>query len=191
MRYLEREEISRLPANASKGLRPILLTEVLTGMRRGEILRLKWHDIDSNKGIIYLLDTKNGDKREVYMCDRLKKVIMAVPKHSDSPYVFTKNDGTPYKDIRKSFFTALKKLGIINFCFHDLRHAYASQLVMSGVDINTTREFLGHKDVRMTLGYSHLSPSHKRKAVEILSKQLDVFWTPEVDNSEIEKLSVS
>ncbi|PIQ86080.1 MAG: hypothetical protein COV73_05095, partial [Candidatus Omnitrophica bacterium CG11_big_fil_rev_8_21_14_0_20_43_6] len=81
--------------------------------------------------------------------------------------------------LRKSFFTALRKSDIINFRFHGLRHTYASQLVMSGVDINTTRELLGHKDIRMTLRYSHLSPDHKKRAVESLSRRLDTFWTLE------------
>ncbi|MBU0759289.1 MAG: site-specific integrase [Candidatus Omnitrophica bacterium] len=68
----------------------------------------------------------------------------------------TKN-GNPFGNIRKSFFTALRKSGIINFRFHDLRHTFASHLVMSGVDLNTVRELMGHKSLEMTLRYAHLS----------------------------------
>ena len=82
-------------------------------------------------------------------------------------------------DIRKSYSTALRKSGITNFRFHDLRHTFASQLVMSGVDLNTVRELLGHKDIAMTLRYSHLAQSHKQRAVELLGKKVDTFWTPE------------
>jgi hypothetical protein len=71
----------------------------------------------------------------------------------------------------------LRKSGIKEFRFHDLRHSFASQLVMSGVDLNTVRELLGHKDITMTLRYSHLAPSHKQRAVDILGRRMDTFWT--------------
>ncbi|MBF0595473.1 MAG: tyrosine-type recombinase/integrase [Candidatus Omnitrophica bacterium] len=67
---------------------------------------------------------------------------------------------------RKSFATALRKSGIINFLFHDLRHFFVSKLVMAGVDLNTVRELMGHQDITMTLRYSHLAPSHKQRAVD-------------------------
>jgi len=83
----------------------------------------------------------------------------------------------PYGDIKKSFLTAVKKSGIVDFHFHDLRHTFASQLVMSGVDLNTARELLGHKSLEMTLRYSHLLPDHKKRAVDVLGKRMDTFWT--------------
>lgn len=179
LRYLEREEIIRLLSNCSEHLKPIVTVALFTGMRRSEILNLRWHDIDFQRGIIYLLDTKNGAKREVYINDLVKRALIKVRKHPGSSYIFCNKDGRPYHNIRKSFWTALKKSGIINFRFHDLRHTFASQLVMAGVDINTTRELLGHKDIRMTLRYAHLSPDHKKRAVDILGKRMDTIWTPE------------
>ena len=81
-------------------------------------------------------------------------------------------------DIKRSYSTAVDNSGIKDFTFHDLRHTFASHLVMSGVDLNTVREFLGHKSLQMTLRYSHLSAIHKRKAVEGLPKRMDTIWTP-------------
>jgi site-specific recombinase XerD len=85
-----------------------------------------------------------------------------------SPYVFCSENGKPYGSLRKSFETALKKAEIKEFCFHDLRHPFASHLVMSGVDLMTVKELLGHKTIKMTLRYAHLSPSHERNAIESL-----------------------
>lgn len=173
LRFLESEEIVKLLSNCNKRLRPIVVLALNTGMRRGEILGLKWRNIDIKRNIITLLETKNGERREVHINEQVKTSLIRVRKHPYSPYIFCNKDGKPYHDIRKSFFTALRKSGINSFHFHDLRHTFASHLVMSGVDINTVRELLGHKDIRMTLRYSHLSPSHKKRAVDILGRKIE------------------
>ena len=67
----------------------------------------------------------------------------------------------------------MRKAGIKDFRFHDMRHCFASHLVMAGVDLTTVKELLGHKTLTMTLRYSHLAPSHKAKAVEILDSALN------------------
>lgn len=92
-----------------------------------------------------MLETKSGEKREVPMNELVK-------------------------NIRKSFWTALKKSGIKDFHFHDLRYTAASQQVMAGVDLNTVREILGHNSIEMTIRYAHLSPNHKKRAVDILGE---------------------
>ena len=75
----------------------------------------------------------------------------------------------------KSFKSALRRSGIKDFTFHDLRHTFASQLVMAGVDLTTLKELLGHKSITMTLRYAHLAPSHKQKAVEMLDNAIINF----------------
>lgn len=177
LRFLEREEISRLLDCCPEHLKPIVIVALNTGMRKSEILGLKWRDIDIKRGIIYLQNTKNGEKREVPMNELVQKTIIRVLKRPESQYVFCNADGRPYGDIKKSFFTAMRKAGIIDFHFHDLRHTFASQLVMSGIDLNTVRELLGHKTMEMTLRYSHLSPDHKKRAVDILGGRMDTIWT--------------
>ncbi len=177
LRFLESEEISKLLGNCCEHLKPIVIVALNTGMRKGEILGLKWRDVDIQRNTIHLLDTKNGEKRDVPMNDIAQKTIIGVLKHPDSQYIFCNKEGQPYGDIKKSFLTAIGKAGIINFHFHDLRHTFASHLVMSGVDLNTVRELLGHKSLEMTLRYSHLSPDHKKRAVDILNKRMVTIWS--------------
>ena len=187
LRFLEKEEIAQLLESCSEHLKPIVILALNTGMRKGEILNLKWHDIDFARDLIFLYKTKNGGKREVPMNEKVKKTLIEVRKHPDSPYIFCDKKGKPFSDIRKSFFTACKKSGIIDFRIHDLRHTFASQLVMSGIDLNTVRELLGHKSLDMTLRYSHLSPNHKKRAVDILGRQMDTFWTPKLSKGKPEE----
>ncbi len=95
-----------------------------------------------------------------------------MPHSIESIHVFTDRDGNPYKSVKKSFSTALKRAGIRDFRLHDCRHTFASQMVMNGVDLATVKDLLGHKSLAMTLRYAHLAPEHKRKAVNILDKVL-------------------
>lgn len=89
------------------------------------------------------------------------------------PYVFyDPNIGKPYLRVTRSFASACRRAGIKDFHFHDLRHTFASHLVMAGVDLTTVKELLGHKTLTMTLRYAHLAPSHKIKAVDLLNETL-------------------
>lgn len=147
-------------------------------MGKSEIQNLKWRDIDFKQGHICLLDQKNGERSYVPLNEPAKNALMRVRKHPSSPYVFCKPNGETYY-LRKSFETTLKKSGILNFRFHDIRHTTASHLAMSGVDLNTIREIMRHKTMSMTLRYAHLSRDHKKRAVEVLAGQMDTIWTPE------------
>lgn len=193
IRFLEKDEIVRLLSCCNKYLKGMIIIALNTGMRRGEILDLKWRDVDVKRGVIYLYNTKNREKREIPINEQVKTALIRTKKHPQSEYIFYKRDGSPFGGFRKSFFTACKKSGIKDFHFHDLRHTFASHLVMSGVDLNTVRELLGHKTMKMTLRYSHLSPSHKQRAVDVLSRKMDTFWTldPKADSSEEKGLSLT
>jgi integrase len=120
--------------------------------------------------------TKNGERKEIPINSTLRESLLTLQSSTrrlDIPYVFynPKTD-KPYDNIVKSFYTAMKRAGIKDFRFHDLRHTFASHLVMAGVDLTTVRELLGHKTLTMTLRYSHLAPSHKVRAVDILDSKL-------------------
>lgn len=178
LRYLEKEEIKRLLGHCSSPkIRSIVVLALNTGMRKGEIENLKWRDIDFQNGCICITEQKNGEKDYLPLNEPARQALIAVPKHPSSPYVFCKKDGSTY-NVRKSFATALKKAGILDFHFHDLRHTFASHLAMSGVDLNTVRELMRHKDFHTTLRYAHLSRDHKARAVNVLANQMDTIWTP-------------
>lgn len=86
----------------------------------------------------------------------------------DSGFVFKGSDNKALTDIKRTWNTLLTEANIKNLRFHDLRHHFASKLVMAGVDLNTVRELLGHSDLKMTLRYAHLAPGHKAAAVNLI-----------------------
>ena len=169
LRFLSEDEIDRLLTNCSGYLRDIVLLALNTGMRKGEIFNLKWQDIDLDLKMIHVADSKNYEARDIPMNDIVYETLKALRDKSGGgqEYVFVNpKTGRPYDDLKRSFKTALKRAGIEDFTFHDLRHTFASHLVMNGVDLMTVKELLGHKDIKMTMRYSHLSPDHKRVAVK-------------------------
>jgi integrase len=191
LRYLSVEECGKLLKECPKHLRPIVITALHTGMRRGEILGLKWENVDLKHGFILLDKTKNGTRREIPVDGTLRATLTALPRRLDLPYVFFNPDtGLPYGDIKTGFNRACRKAGIKDFHFHDLRHTFASHLVMAGQDITTVKELLGHKSLTMTLRYAHLAPAHAVKAVELLDSILNETPTiQKLDN--LEKNTVS
>ncbi len=139
-----------------------------TGMRKSEILNLKWEQVDLRHGFILLDDTKNNSRREIPIDNTLREMFNKMPHSVESLYVFTDKNGNPFKEVKHSFTTALKKAGITDFRLHDCQHTASSVMVMAGIDLVTIKELLGHKSLTMTLRYAHLAPGHKRKAVNTL-----------------------
>ncbi|MBI4378421.1 MAG: site-specific integrase [Nitrospinae bacterium] len=174
LRYLSKEECQSLINVCSPHLRPIVITALNTGMRKEEILSLEWEKhIDLKHGFILLDVTKNGERREIPINQTLKDTLQRIPRRLDSTYVFIDDNGKRYKYVNRSFKTGCRRAGIKDFRFHDLRHTFASHLVMAGVDLTTISRLLGHKDIKMTLRYSHLAPSHMVKAVDILDSAIN------------------
>jgi len=168
LRILSNEEFSRLYNDSSATIKPILTIAMNTGMRRGEILGLKWDDVNMKERFIYVRDSKNNESRDIPINDVLMETLESVKNNSNSKYVLDRN-GNPIKSFKKGFYSALRRSGIKKCRFHDLRHTFATRLIMARVDIVTVQELLGHKDIRMTKRYSHPTPEHKKQAVDMLN----------------------
>jgi integrase len=166
-RFLDENEEQSILSSCSDRIKPIVLTALNTGMRRGEILSLEWSDVDFNNRLITVKDSKNRESRKIPMNPTLIRLLKDLKKESQGADVFHYG-AKQYQTVYNEWKTTLKKAGTNDFRFHDLRHTFASRLIMGGVDLVTVKVLLGHKTIDMTMRYSHLSQDHKRKAVEIL-----------------------
>jgi len=168
LRFLSADEGRALVRACAPHLAPVVITALNSGMRKGEILSLTWGQVDMRNGFIRLDVTKSGYGRNVPINETLRKCLNSLPRHLRSDWVFCDAQGGRFLDVKRSFSSACKRAGIKDFRFHDLRHTFASQLVMAGVDLMTVKELLGHRTLAMTLRYSHLAPEHSSRAVCVL-----------------------
>ena len=174
VRYLTETEEAQLRAALEECpepyLKPMVILSINTGMRRGEVFNLKWEDVSfSQKSIvIHGAGAKSGQTRHIPLNTEAVHVLK-VWQTTDTGLVFPGKYGTPFNNTKRSWSALLKRASITNFRWHDMRHHFASKLVMAGVDLNTVRELLGHSDITMTLRYAHLAPEHKAAAVELVS----------------------
>lgn len=163
LRYLSEDEARRLVAVAVPHLRPLLIVALNTGARRGELFGLRWCDVDLDARVLSFVSTKNNRRRDIVVNTAVCDTLRRLPRKGE--FVFSPA-GTRISSVVHAFQTALKRAGIENFRFHDLRHTFASHAVMSGMDIPTLQQILGHATPTMTMRYSHLTPAHAMKAVE-------------------------
>lgn len=174
-RYLTPEEEVRLMSvltGRRAHLRPIVLMGLHTGMRRGEILSLRWEQVDFARESIQLLRTKSGKPRPVPMNSVVRNVLLEQRERiTDSEYVFpNRRTGKPLADIKNAFTSALKKAGIEDMRFHDIRHTAGTRMADAGVPITAVSDILGHADVRTTMRYAHATDESRRRAVKALEE---------------------
>ncbi len=171
-RILTDDEEIRLLRFAPVHLRPILVVALHTGMRKGEILNLKWDDIDFQRREIHIRKSKTGRPRVIDINTTLLEQLTSLRKPISSTHVFTNpKTGKPYTKIQKSFERARILAGIEDVRFHDLRHTFASRLIARGVDIIKVKDFLGHTSVKTTERYTHSSREERKRAIELLCEK--------------------
>lgn len=169
LRYLSGPaEANRLLTACEDSLKPIVPTALHTGMRKEELLSLTWEAVDMMHGFIRLKQTKNGTARALPFNETLWSLFNGLRTRQDVPWVFHDAAGRRHNDIRHPFDRACEASGLTDFHFHDLRHTFASWLIMRGVALATVSNLLGHSSPTMTLRYAHLSPKHLTSAVRVL-----------------------
>ncbi len=164
----------------------IMLLALYTGMRKGEILKLKWNDIDFAQGFIHIRCPKGRKTQIIPLNEPSREILKNHPK-SDSEFVFTSKSGKPFFDIRKriNLIRQQAKLPKEFRPLHGLRHLYASTLASSGkVDLYVLQRLLTHKSPQMTQRYSHLRDQALRQASD-LAGELFKITTIETDKAEI------
>ena len=127
-----------------------------------------------SRGVLVLVETKSDRRRDVPMGQAVYDVLSGLrtkrKRPEDAGLVFTRPDGRPLGRLTTGWETALRRAGITNFCFHDLRHTAASHMVMGGASLHETAEILGHSTLQMTRRYSHLATAHLRRVVGLLDE---------------------
>lgn len=172
VRYLSEEEEDLLLGAASPHLCRIITVALNTGMRKGELMGLRWQDVDLKNGVAYIPATRAKGKRDrrIHLNAPAVAALEELARPIDSTeLVFNSLTGGPHGNLERLWRRALAASDLQDFHFHDLRHTFASRLVMAGVDLNTVRELLGHTNLIMTLRYAHLAPSRLKEAVRILA----------------------
>jgi len=184
LRYLTEEGIRRLLAACSSHLRPIVVAALTTGMRKGELLDLRWQNVNLKERRITLRGSKSNELRTIPVNDTLLSALKKLPRHLTADYLFWNrhDEGRRYVDVGEAFENAMSRAKISDFRFHDIRHTFASHLAMRGVSLRAIAQLLGHKTLQMVMRYSHLSPEHLQGAVGMLDGLLAARDRHQVDN---------
>jgi integrase len=210
VRYLTRDQYDALLEAAGEGptyLRPLIVLAVHTALRRGNLLRLRWSQVDLKAKVIRVPDLTKGKRTlEVPINDAAKSAleVMRTFAQMGSNYVFAADD-SHISDVKTPFGTALRRAreqlinagqadaaeGLKGFRFHDLRHTAASWLAMGGAGLPAIQSFLGHASIKMTLRYAHLSPDFLGAEAKILDRMLPANRATRGTSPEVEKVAAA
>jgi len=192
IRWLTRDEAKTLIECMPEGFRPVVIFALATGLRRSNIIDLEWQQIDMQRKVAWINpeNAKAGKAIGVALNDTACKVLREqMGRHSRYVFVHTtpwhKSDGTRTQSVRKirvddnsAWRTGLKRAGITDFRFHDLRHTWASWLVQAGVPLSALQEMGGWESIEMVRRYAHLSPNHLTEH----AKKIDELMAPSGTN---------
>ena len=166
VRFLSEDERQRLLAacrqSRNKYVHIVVVLALSTGGRRGELLNLRWPDVNLKRGLLTFRETKNGETRSVPLTSYALDILtqLAQMRRPDTTLLFPDATGKRPLSIRDAFEEAVKRAGVVNFHFHDTRHTFASYLAMNGASLMEIAEVLGHKTLQMVRRYAHLSEAH-------------------------------
>ena len=170
---LNPEQLSRLleaiDAEPSLQLANLMRLALFTGMRRGELFKLQWEDVDFERGFIHIRDPKGGLSQKIPLNDPVRE-LLTHHSRTDSPFVFPGRGGGQRTDVRKQVDRIKRRAGLPDDFrpLHGLRHVYASMLASSGkVDMYTLQKLLTHKSPAMTQRYAHLRDEALKRASDV------------------------
>jgi site-specific recombinase XerD len=176
-RFIEsKEEVEKLLdacLEHSPEIYPLVVTTLHAGMRRAELLNLRWEDVDFGRGTLTVSSregwhTKNYESRTMPLHEEVRRILG--PIKTAKGYVFCRPDGSKLREcfVRKRLDKVAKAADVGHLSLHVLRHTFASHLIMSGVDLPTVQRLMGHKDIKTTMRYAHLAPDHLRMGMAML-----------------------
>ncbi|NHR05764.1 site-specific integrase [Chromobacterium haemolyticum] len=174
IRWLKKSEAARLLSELAPHLRSIVQFALATGFRHANIIGLEWSQVNlvNKMAWIHPDQAKAGEAIGMPLNATALEVLVAqVGKHPK--YVFTYRGSKLKQKAATGFKNALKRAGINNFRFHDLRHTWASWLVQAGVPLHIIQELGGWHSIEMVKRYAHLAPEHLREHVESIDSLID------------------
>ncbi len=173
IRWITKQEAAVLLNELPCHLRDMAAFSLSTGLRKSNVFNLKWSDIDLDRGHVTIHADESKTKTALAIpLNNTALELLLKRKDSNKEYVFTYK-GKPIREYKTAWKKALERAQIKDFKWHDLRHTYASWLVMNGVSLDTVKQLLGHKSINTTLRYAHLSSEHLRNAVEKVELTID------------------
>ncbi len=172
VRWLTDDEETRLRAQLTDQQWPLVAFALHTGLRRGEQFGLRWRDVDLPNRVLTIPRSKHGETRHVHLNETALAILRDAPSRLKGEWVWPSETGAspldPRNFRRRVFEPATERARLDDFRWHDLRHTFASRLVMAGADLATVKELMGHKTLAMTMRYAHLSTAHRVAAVRLL-----------------------